>query len=176
MMQPSSGANVPQVGQLTSAFLRLSRGRRVTLVAAALGLLSTFLHWYGVSVDDPPFSYSAAINGWHGWGDVAILGYLVAGALGALSRTGTMVRGLIPSLPPSVTDARLVMSAGAGATLATVLFILTEGSGGAVASVSQGPAVGAYLGLLCALACVAGGFLLTKEAAQAAPLPRISGR
>ena len=74
-MNPSSGANVPQVGQLTSAFLRLSLGRRVTLVAAAVGLLSTFLHWYGVSVDDPPFSYSAAINGWHGWGYIAILGY-----------------------------------------------------------------------------------------------------
>lgn len=169
-MQPSSGANLPQAGQLTSAFLRLSMGRRVTLVAATLGLLSTFLNWYGVSVDDPPFSYSAAINGWHGWGYLAILGYVVACALSVLFRTGTMVRGLIPALPPSVTDARIVMSAGAGAALATFLFILTEGSDGAVAGVSQGPSLGAFLGLLCALACVAGGFLLNKEPAQAASL------
>jgi hypothetical protein len=170
-MHPSSGANVPQLEQLTSAFLRLSLGRKVTLVAAVLGLLSTFLHWYGVSVDDPPFSYSAAINGWHGWGDVAILGYIVAGALSLLFRTGTTVPGLIPSLPPSVTDARLVMSAGAVAVLATVLFILTEGSGGTVTGISQGPSFGAYLGLLCAFACVTGGFLLDREPAQVPQRP-----
>jgi len=169
-MNATSGANVPQVEQLKSAFLRLSLGRRVALVSAVLGLLSTFLHWYGVSVDEPPFSYSAAINGWHGWGYLAILGYVVAGALSLLSGSGSMVRGLIPTLLPAATDARIVMGSGAIAALATILFMLTEGSGGTVPGISEGPSFGAYLGLLCALASVTGGFLLDREQHQAAPL------
>jgi hypothetical protein len=166
-MNPSSGTNISQLTQITSAFQRWSLGRRVAIVAAVVGLLSTFLPWYGVSVSDPPFSYSASINGWHSWGYVAILGLILAGALSLPFSTGTTLHRLIPSLPASVTHARLLMLSGAVAALGAILFILTEGSGDSVSGVSQGASFGAYLGLLCALACVVGGFLLDKEPAQA---------
>ncbi|HWE63035.1 MAG TPA: hypothetical protein VHB98_15085, partial [Chloroflexota bacterium] len=102
----------PQMEAFRATFNSLSRGRQIAIVAAVIGLISTFFSWYGASVKTGTFSVSSSINGWHGWGYLAILGFVVAGAIVLLPLTGRSVRALIPTLPPMVTDARLVLGAG----------------------------------------------------------------
>lgn len=153
----------PQLAAFRTAFNGLSRGRQIAVVAAAVGLISTFFHWYNVSVSEGAFSVSASINGWHGWGYAAILGFVVAGAVTLLPLAGRSLRALIPSLPPAVTEARVVLGAGAVATLAAILFIATEGTSASGPGFSAGPSFGAYLGLLCGIAIAGGGFLMQQE-------------
>jgi hypothetical protein len=156
----------PQVQAFQRAFNSLSRGRQIAIVAAVLGLISTFLRWYSVSVGVGSYSVSASINGWHGWGFLALLGYLVAGIVVLLPLAQRSVRTLIPSLPPDVTEARVVLGAGLAALLGTILFMATEG-GGSVSGpgYSAGPSYGAYIGLLCAIAIAVGGYLMQQEPA-----------
>src|SRR5579862_7792610 len=115
----------PQLKAFRAAFDSLSRGRQVASIAAVIGLISTFLPWYGVSAGTGSYTFSASINGWHGWGYLAILGYLFAGAVVLLPLTGRSVRALIPTLPPTVTETRLVLGAGGVAAVATNVFMAT---------------------------------------------------
>jgi hypothetical protein len=152
----------PQVEAFKRAFNGLSRGRQIAIVAAVLGLISTFLHWYSVSA----YSLSVSINGWHGWGYFAILGYIVAGVVVLLPLAHTSVRALIPTLPPTVTEARVVLGAGLAALLGTIIFMATEGGGSLSGpGFSAGPSFGAYIGLLCAIAIAVGGYLMQQEQA-----------
>jgi hypothetical protein len=156
----------PRVDAFRQGFNSLSRGRQIAIVAAVLGILSTFLHWYSVSAGLGDYHFSASINGWHGWGFLALLGYLVAGVVVLLPFAHTSLRAMIPTLPPTVTDARVVLGAGIAALLGTIIFMATEG-GGIVSGdgFSAGPSFGAYIGLLCAIAIAVGGFLMQQEPA-----------
>jgi hypothetical protein len=167
-MSTGPSSTNPQVQAFQRAFNSLSRGRQIAIVAAVLGLISTFLRWYSVSVGIDSYKVSASINGWHGWGYLAILGYVAAGVVVLLPFAHTSVRALIPTLPPDVTEARLVLGAGLAALLATILFIATEGGGShSGPGYSAGPSYGAYIGLLCAIAIAVGGYLMQQEPASA---------
>ena len=154
----------PQLDQARRVFNGLSRGRQIALVAAVVGILASFLHWYGASYSGA-VSASTSITGWHGWGIIALLGYVVAGAVVLLPLGGMSLRGLIPSLPPTISDARVVLGAGIVSALAVILFIATEGSGVSVPGYSEGPSIGAYIGLICAVAIAVGGYLMQQEPA-----------
>ena len=162
MASQSSGSN-PQVEQARQLFNSLSQGRKIALIAAAVGLVFSFFPWYSVSVNIAGFSSSGSESGWHGWGWVAMLCFIAAGALILLPVRGISLRSLIPSLPPTVTDARLVLGAGGVGALAVILFMLREGSSTSGPGYSAGPSIGAYVGLLCALAIAAGGYLMQQE-------------
>lgn len=153
----------PQLDQARRVFNGLSRGRQTALVAAVVGILVSFLHWYGASYNVGGVSASTSINGWHGWGIIALLGYVVAGAIVLLPLGGMSLRGLVPSLPATVTDARVVLGAGVVSTLAVILFIATEGSGASAPGYSEGASFGAYIGLICAVAVAVGGYLMQQE-------------
>jgi cation transporter-like permease len=71
--------------------------------------------------------------------------------------------GLIPTLPPTVTDARVVLGSGIVAALAVILFMATEGSGANAPGFSEGPSIGAYVGLICAVAIAVGGYLMQQD-------------
>jgi hypothetical protein len=154
----------PQLEVFRRAFNSLSRGRQIAIVAAVLGLLSSFLHWYTVSAGLDQYHFSASINGWHGWGFLALLSYVVAGVVVLLPFAHTSLRALIPTLPPTVTEPRVVLGAGLAAALSTIIFMATEG-GGSVSGpgFSAGPSFGAYIGLLCAIAIAVGGYLMQQE-------------
>lgn len=155
----------PQLEQFKATFNGLSRGRQIAVVAAVVGLLFSFFSWYGVSVSGAGYSASSSINGWHGWGYLAILGFLVAGALVLMPLLGTSLRKLIPTLPPTVTDARAVMGAGILAAIGTILFMTTEGTDVSGPGFSAGPSFGAYIGLICAIAIAVGGYLMQRDPA-----------
>jgi hypothetical protein len=141
----------------------LHRGRQIAVVAAVIGLISSFFHWYTVSASAGSFSVSGSINAWHGWGLLAILGFVVAGAVALLPLGAQTLRALIPSLPPSVTEARVVLGTGVLAVVATIIFMATEGPSVSGAGLSAGPSFGAYVGLLCGIAIAVGGFLMQQE-------------
>jgi hypothetical protein len=84
-----------------------------------------------------------------------------------LPLAGHALRAIIPSLPPAVTEARIVLGAGAVATLATILFMTTEGTSASGPGFSAGPSFGAYLSVLCGIAVAVGGFLMQQEPSAA---------
>ncbi len=160
-MSSNPGQMNPQVDQARQMFLSLSLGRRVALVGAVVGLIDSFLHWYSVSIA----GYGGASeNGWHGWGLLAVLLLIASGVVAIFPLMGIRtVRGLIPTLPPVVTDSMVLMGAGVIAVLAVILFIATEGPSGSAAGISYGPSFGAYIGLICGIAVAAGGYLMRSE-------------
>jgi len=156
----------PQVAQAKQMFLSLTLGRRVALVAGVVGLIFSFFHWYSVSYDAGPFSGSASISGWHGWGIISVLLLIASGVIAVLPLVGIpSLRSLVPTLPPTVTDSMVLMGAGVIAILTTLLFMFTEGSGASGAGYSEGPSIGAYVGLICAIAVAAGGYLMRTDPA-----------
>ncbi len=163
MNQP--GQSNPQVQQAKQMWSNLTRGRQIALAAAVVGLIASFLPWYTVS----GLGYSGSASGWSGWqGYLTILGFIVAAVVVLLPLFGRSARGIIPSLPPTLTDARLVMGAGAVALVGAVLYLTTANSGaGSVATagsgISAGASIGLYIALVCAVAIAAGGYLMQTE-------------
>jgi hypothetical protein len=152
----------PQVQQVQAMFNGLSMGRKVTLIAGIVGLIISFLPWYSVSYSG--FA-SASESAWHGWGFLAALLFIVAGVWVLLPLVGVQVRGILASLPPTVTEARLVMGIGVVALICTILFMVTQGPSVSVAGLSAGPSIGAYLGIVVSIAIIAGGYLMQSEPA-----------
>jgi hypothetical protein len=162
-MSSQPGQPNPQLQQAQQMFSSLSQGRKIAIVAAVVGLIFSFFHWYGASASAAGFNVSESINGWHGWGIIAILLYIVSGAVVLMPFNGLSVRKLVPTLPPAVTDATVVMGAGVIAAIAVILFMLTEGSSYSGPGYSQGPSFGAYIGLICAIAIAVGGYLMRSD-------------
>lgn len=109
------------------------------------------------------YANSWSENGWHDWGLLAALLFIAAGAWVVLPLAGISLRGVLATLPPSVSEAKLVMAIGGVATLATIIFMLSEGRNFSGPGISAGPSLGAYVGLICAVAIAVGGYLLRRE-------------
>jgi hypothetical protein len=156
----------PQLQQAQEMFKGLSRGRQVTLVAGVVGLIISFFPWTKSSASSTFVSASVSDNGWHGLAFIAVLMFILSAAWIILPLVGVQVRGILASLPPTITEARLVMGAGVIGLLCTVIFMLTDNpSGYSGPGVSTGPSLGAYLAILVSLAIVAGGYLIQQEPA-----------
>lgn len=164
-MDNQVGRANPQLQQARQLFDNLSLGRKTVLIASVAGFIFSFFPWYSVSGGVGPYSFSASESGWHGWGLLASLLFIVAGVWVVLPLAGVSWRGLLAALPHTVNEARLVMALGGVAALATLLFILTEGHDASGLGFSAGPSFGAYVGLIAAVAIAAGGFLLQNEPA-----------
>lgn len=151
------------VEQSRNVYQGMSQARRVAAAGAGVGVLSSVLPWYSVSSSIPGYNASASINGWHGWGLLVLLAFIVAGALALFPVLGAQTRALLPNLALRLGDARLTGGLGAVAIVATFAFMHTEGSGVSYPGLSEGLSFGADLGLLAALAVVAGGMMLGRE-------------
>jgi hypothetical protein len=159
----------PQMQQVQQMFNALSMGRKVVLIAGVVGFVDSFLHWYSASFSSSVAGYSASSSesGWHSWGYIAVLLFIASAAWIILPAVGVQVRGILASLPPNFTEARVVMGAGIIAALCTLLFMFTAGSGASAPGYSEGPSFGAYIGLIVSIAIAAGGYLIQSEPAQA---------
>jgi hypothetical protein len=166
-MSSQPGQPNPQLQQAQQMFSSLSQGRKIVLIASVVGLIISFFSWYGVTASLGGYSASGSENGWHGWALLAVLLFIVAGAWMLLPLFGISLRGVTASLPPSITEPKLVMGFGIVATLAVLLFMLTEGHGVSGTGISAGPSFGAYIGLICAVAIAVGGYLMQKEPSTA---------
>jgi len=162
MNQP--GQSNQQVQQAKQMWSNLTRGRQIALAAAVVGVIVSFLPWYSASASYLGQSVSSSVNGWSSWGYLAILGFIVAAVVVLLPLFGRSVRGIIPSLPPTMTDARLVMGAGGVALVGALLYLLTANKDSVnVPGVSVGPSFGVYIALVCGAAIAAGGYLMQTE-------------
>jgi len=165
---PTGGSGQPnqQVEQAKQLWNNMSRGRQIGLVGAVVGLIATFLPWYGISAGN--FG-STSWSAWGGgiWSLLAILSIVVGGAIilmPLLMGTGKTVRGMIPSLPPTVTDARVVLGAGVAVVVFTLLFIVTSGHNNLDGSgISAGPSFGAYVAIICGAAIAYAGYMQQTE-------------
>lgn len=162
---PAGGSGQPnaQVEQAKQMWSNMNRGRQIGLVGAVVGLIATFLPWYSAS----GFGISSSISAWGGnfWSYLAILSIVIGGAvilMPLLMGPGRTVRGMIPSLPPTVTDARIVLGAGIAAIIFTLLFIVTSGHE-SVPGFSVGPAFGSYLAIVCGAVIAYAGYTLQSE-------------
>lgn len=138
--------------------------RALAAAGAFAGLLVSFLPWYGVTVTlDGASRTTLQENGWHGFGWLAVLLYLLVSELLLLPLVfGGTIRAWVSTLHPAASEARLTCGAGLLAALAVLLFMFSEGHGLDGADVVAGPSYGAVLGLLCALSMALGGYLLDR--------------
>jgi hypothetical protein len=170
----SSQPEAPRVRTMRAAatISSLQVGRRLALAAVGEALLISFFAWYGTSIsytNGASFTdtIGATINAWHGWGIVAMILLLVAAVVCALPLAGTSVRTLAPQLPPRVTEPLIVMGLGALAALCIILYMVTEsinlGQGSTTIGLSSGPALGSWVGLVCALIVIGAGYLMRND-------------
>ncbi len=114
-------------------FQTMSKQRKFVLIAAAIGVISTFLPWWSISV----FGYTSSVNGFHGMGILAFLCFAGAGVMAYLDDQTT-------NLDKAKWTATLI--AGAVAALIVIWYIIDASSS----------AFGSYLGFGIYLAALAG--------------------
>lgn len=61
-------------------FQTMSKQRKFVLIAAAVGVIATFLPWWSVSI----FGYTSNVNGFHGMGILSFLCFVAAGIIAYL--------------------------------------------------------------------------------------------
>ena len=61
-------------------FQTMSKQRKFVLIAAAIGIIATFLPWWTISI----FGYTSSVNGFHGMGILSFLCFVVAGIIAYL--------------------------------------------------------------------------------------------
>ncbi|HVA88275.1 MAG TPA: hypothetical protein VNL71_00390 [Chloroflexota bacterium] len=123
----------------------------VVILASVVGFILSFFHWYGVS----NAGGSITMNGWHGWGVVTSILFLV-GALLSIGRT----MGITPGT--AMSESGLLTAMGIAAIVCTIIFMVTEGNGYG-AGYSKGPLYGAVIGLICAIVMTLSALMVARE-------------
>jgi hypothetical protein len=165
----SSQPEAPRVRTMRTAatISSLHFGRKLALAAVGEALLISFFAWYGTSYSVLGYTIGSTINAWHGLGIVAMILLLAAAVICVLPLAGTSVRKLAPQLPPRVTEPVIVMGLGALAALCIIIYMMTEsislGQGSSTVSLNSGPALGSWIGLVCALIVIGAGYLMQSE-------------
>lgn len=145
-MQAASPPPYPAPIGVDTQMLREARPAiAISGIAAGAGFISSFTPWYAISFSDSYWSTSISLNGWHHWGLVSVLLFLLAGGLCIPAVANPRALG-----HPQATG-RLLMSAGLVGAVCTVMFMFTEGASLIAAGSSAGPSMGAFVGLLCSL-------------------------
>ena len=141
----------------------LSNGDKAILGGSLVVLIAMFLPWYSASYA----GFSDSVNGFHRWGLLTFVGWLVVLGL-------WLLRGPLSgqfSLPKwGVADSMLFMILGGVEVLGAVLYWIDGSSSvGSLNAfgVSTGPSFGLFIALVGGLATAGGGFLKQSEPAKA---------
>jgi len=163
-MSSNPGSPNPQMQQAQQMFNALSMGRKVVLIAGVVGFIFSFFAWANTSVSSSFGSGSESDSGWHGLAIIAVLLFIVSALWILLPMFGVSLKGILASLPPNFTEARLVMGAGVIAALCTLIFMFTDNPANySGPGASHGPSFGAFIGLIVSIAIAAGGYLMQSE-------------
>jgi hypothetical protein len=130
----------------------ITAGNALVILAAVVGVVFSFLHWYGVTA---PGSATTYLNGWHGWGVPAAIIFIVAALVG-LGRLVGM------SVGTNAGESGMMIVLGVAAAICTIIFMVTEGSGYG-AGYDKGPLYGAWVGLVCAILIAVGGLMMPRD-------------
>lgn len=123
-------------------FQTMSKQRKFVLIAAAIGVVATFLPWWRISV----FGYTSSVNGFHGWGILAFLCFVAAGVMAYMDDQ-------TKNLDKTKWTATLI--AGAISTLIIVWFIIDASS----SAFGSFLGFGVYIAALAALGIILSAFL-----------------
>jgi len=140
--------------KLVEKFMALGIGEKIIIVAAVVLFIDGFLPWY--SIDLGPLG-DFTRNGWESPGAIwSILAVLIGLVMGGV----VVVKGLTATeMPDNVggfTWPKIMLGGGVAALLFLVIKLLNE---------SSYMGFGFYLGIICAAALAAGGFLMFREEA-----------
>ena len=140
--------------KLVEKFMALGIGEKIIIVAALVLFIDGFLPWY--SIDLGPLG-DFTRNGWESPGAIwSILAVLIGLVMGGV----VVVKGLTATeMPDNVggfTWPKIMLGGGVAALLFLVIKLLNE---------SSYMGFGFYLGIICAAALAAGGFLMFREEA-----------
>ena len=143
--------------KLVEKFMALSIGEKIIVVAGVLLLIVGFLPWY--SIDLGPLG-DLTRNGWQSPGALwSMLAILIGLAMAAVVVLKGLTEVGIPDNVSGVSWPRILLGGGVAAFLFVLIKLLNENS-------YMG--FGFYLGIICAAALAAGGFLMFREE-RAAP-------
>ncbi|OGO07512.1 MAG: hypothetical protein A2Y61_02590 [Chloroflexi bacterium RBG_13_60_13] len=140
--------------KLVEKFMALGIGEKIIIVAAVVLFIDGFLPWY--SIDLGPLG-DFTRNGWESPGAIwSILAVLIGLVMGGV----VVVKGLTATeMPDNVggfTWPKIMLGGGVAALVFLVIKLLNE---------SSYMGFGFYLGIICAAALAAGGFLMFREEA-----------
>jgi hypothetical protein len=124
-------------------FQTMNRQRKLILIAAAIGIISVFLPWITISM----FGMNQNINGFHGWGILAFLAFVVTGVVALVgNQTSALDKGLW----------FLAIACGAVALLSVIIAIASSSGSpdGGLGLVDAGIGVGTYMAIATSLAIV----------------------
>ncbi|HVP05411.1 MAG TPA: hypothetical protein VMT90_07040 [Dehalococcoidia bacterium] len=137
---------------IQETFQKMPLGEKIILPAALVLLIDSFLPWYHAKACFLDVCASVSRNGWESpgalWSILAVLLGLAMGVVIALTRF-TQVQ--LPALPQGVTWPRVYLGAGAAAALFVLIKLINE---------SSHLSIGFFIGIICVIALVAGGYLL----------------
>ena len=143
--------------KLVEKFMALGIGEKIIVIAGALLLIVGFLPWY--SIDLGPLG-DFTRNGWQSPGALwSMLAILIGLAMAAVVVLKGLTEVGIPDNVGGVSWPRIFLGGGVAAFLFVLIKLLNENS-------YMG--FGFYLGIICAAALAAGGFLMFREE-RAAP-------
>jgi hypothetical protein len=140
---------------------KLTQGEKVIAGSAIALFVFSFLPWYGITF----LGHSASRNGWDYFlfGTIPVLLAIAMVAVIAISRFSET------QLPdPPLPWGQIHLIAGG---IAAVLVLLKLLIGDSVATINLDRKFGIYLSLLAAIGLAAGGYLKSREPAEAAPPP-----
>jgi len=141
--------------KLVEKFMALGIGEKIILIAAVVLFIDGFLPWYSVSAEIFGERISATANGWESPGAIwSILAVLVGLAMGGIVVLKGLTEVEIPDNVGGFSWPKILLGGGVAALVLVVIKLLSESS-------SLG--FGFYLGIICAAALAAGGFLMFRE-------------
>src|SRR5690348_1791441 len=112
----SSVQPVPLPAWLRGMGERFGPGRRAVFLVALVGVVAGFFPWFSLYY----FGLSSSENGWSNWGTVSQILFVFCGAVAVLPVFRCSVRGLFPTLPTHINDARVVQGMGAAAAFSAI--------------------------------------------------------
>jgi hypothetical protein len=143
---------------------RLTTGDMIAGVGGIVLLISLFLPWYGVSVDE--LNISVTGSGWEVLGFIDILLFLIA-----VTAIAIVVARATGRLPAEVPAAVVLLAAGALAVL-LVLYRIIDIPGSDVSDqVDLGRKIGVFIALIGAAAVAYGGWRTNAETPGATAAP-----
>lgn len=142
--------------KVVEKFMALGIGEKIIIIAAVVLFIDGFLPWY--SIDLGPVDFTR--NGWQSPGAIwSILAVLVGLAMGGLVVVKGLTEAEVPDNVGGFSWPKILLGGGVAALVFVLIKLLNE---------SSYLGFGFYLGIICAAALAAGGFLMFREEQAAA--------
>lgn len=137
---------------IQETFQKMPLGEKIILPAGLVLLIDSFIPWYHAKACFLDVCASANRSGWESPGGIwSILAVLLGLAMAVVVGLTRFTQVQLPALPQGLTWARVYLGAGALAALFVLIKLINH---------SGNLSIGFFIGIICVIALVAGGYLL----------------